>query len=302
MFIRLGAMALAAFGLMTIPSYGRSKATPGEDQGSTLRFKLREGYKVLVPVSVNGHEPENFILDTGTKTSVVDTGTCRQIGLRTIALMPLTTFAGTSTVTISQTESISMGNATVTGLEVACADLRKIYSLDSETHGILGQNFLVRFNYLLDYRERRIVLDEAGTLRRNLDGTELPIEVNGYRDYFQYDSGPAAQQPVRFMLDSGTPIPVIFENPRVNSALSIEREMATMYSPGSVAGRRVDVGRIRTLNLNGTTINNLSVRLTQAAENEKRWENGLFPTALCRAVYFNHERGYVILNPRIGSR
>ncbi len=302
MFIRLGVMALATFGLMTIPSYGRSKATPGEDQGSTLRFKLREEYKVLVPVSVNGHEPESFILDTGTKTSVMDAGTCRQLGLKTIALMPLTTFAGTNMVTISQTESISMGNAAVTGLEVVCADLRKIYSLDSEIQGILGQNFLVRFNYLLDYRERRIVLDKGGDLRRNLDGTELPIEVNGDRDYFQYDSGSAAQQPVRFMLDSGTPIPVIFENPQINSALSIVREIPTMYSPGSVAGRRVDAGRIRTLSLNGATINNLSVRLAQAKENEKRWENGLFPTVLFRAVYFNHERGYVILNPRTGSR
>ncbi len=302
MFTRLGMAALLTLGFSNIPSYAKSKATQGEETGSELRFKLREEYKVVVPVSVDGLEPAAFILDTGTKTTIVDERICRKLSLQPIARMPLTTFAGTSMVTISQTESFSMGNASVKGLEVACADLKKVHSLDSEIHGILGQDFLVQFNYLLDYRERKIVLEENGNLRKELDGAEFPIELNSCRDYFQYDPGPEVQQPVRFMLDSGSRFLVIFENPRINSTLRIEREIPTMYSPGLVAGRGVDAARIRTLRIAGETINNLSVRLTRARENEKRWEDGLLPTALFRAIYFNHEKGYVILNPRMRSR
>jgi hypothetical protein len=302
MFIRIGMVALMTLGFIDAPSYGKSRAPQGEAQGSTLSFKLREEFKVLVPVSVNGLEPVSFVLDTGTKTSIVDERICRTLNLQTIARMPLTTFTGTSMVTIVQLESLSMGNASVKGLEVVCTDLKKVYSLDSEIYGVLGQNFLVRFNYLLDYRERKIVLDEDGNVRKNLVGAEFPIEVDGCRDYVLYDAGWPAQQPVRFMLDSGSRFPVIFENPQVNSALRIERETATAYTPGSIAGRDVDTGRIRSFRIGSETINNLSVRLTRARDIERRKENGLLPTGLFRAIYFNHENGSVILNPRMNSR
>jgi hypothetical protein len=245
---------------------------------------------------VNGLEPANFILDTGTKTSIVDERICRKLNLTAVARMPLTTFAGTTMVTISRLESLSMGNATAGGIEVVCADLRKVYSLDSEIYGVLGQNFLARFNYLLDYRERKISLEENGNLRQKLGGAEFPIEIKEDRDYVRYDS--ATRLPVRFMLDSGTRIPVIFENPQLESALWIERE----NQPVAYIGRNVGAGRIRTLRLGSETIRNLSVWLTRTRDNETRWENGLLPTALFRSIYFNHEKGYVIMNPRINSR
>jgi hypothetical protein len=204
-------------------------------------------------------------------------------------------------VTIVRVENLSLGNASSKGLEVVCADLKKVYSLDSDIYGVLGQNFLVRLNYLLDYRERKLVLEEDGNLRRDLTGAELKIEVYEYRDYLLYDSGNTTRQPVRFMLDSGAHIPVIFENPQLNSALRIERETSTQYSAGARSGRGVDAGRIRSLRLGSEIINNLSVWLAQSRENERRLENGLLPTGLFRAIYFNHENGYIILNPRMTS-
>jgi hypothetical protein len=291
-------VALLTLGFVNAPSYGKPGVFQGEEQGSVWRFKLREEYKVIVPASVNGLKPESFILDTGTRTSIVDERICRELDLQTIARMPLTTFTGTTLVTISRLESLSMGSASAKGLEVICADLRKVYSVDSEIYGILGQNFLVRFNYLLDYRERKIVLEENGNLRKDLRGAELPIEIKEYRDYVLFDSGSTAQQPVRFMLDSGAPLPVIFEDPQLILALRIERADQAVHS----TGRGVDAGRIRTFQIGSEIISNLSVRLTRARDNERRWENGLLPTALFRGVYFNHENGYVILNPRVSFR
>ncbi len=302
MFNRIGMAVLMTLGWINAFSYGKSKAPQREEQGSTLSFRLREEFRVIIPVSVNGLEPVSFVLDTGTKTSIVDEKICRKLNLHTIARMPLTTFTGISEVRIVQLETLSMGNASVKGLEAVCADLKKIYSLDSEIFGVLGQNFLVRFNYLLDYRNRKIVLEEGGNLRSEMEGAELPIEVDGCRDYVLYDTGSGTQEPIRFMLDSGTRFPVVFENPQIDSTLRIEREIQTAYSPGSVGGRVVDAGRIRSFRIGSEIINNLAVQLTRARDIEKRKENGLLPTGLFRAVYFNHEHGYVILNPRLNSR
>jgi hypothetical protein len=263
-----------------------------------LRFRLHQDYKVIVPVSVNAREAANFILDTGTKTSIVDERLCRELNLRTIARMPLHTFTGTHQVMISRLVSLSMGTASAKGLEIACANLQKVFSLEPGIFGILGQNFLVQFNYLLDYRDRKIVLEENGNLRKDLSGTEFPIEIKEHRDYVFCDSGQPGRQPVRFMLDSGTQFPMIFENPEVDSALRIERDDHTVNSPGRI----VDAGRIRNFHVGNETIGNLSVRLTRIRENEMRWENGLLPTGLFRTIYFNHEKGYVILNPHPSPR
>ena len=61
----------------------------------------------------------------------------------------------------------------------------------------------------------------------------------------------------------------------------------------------MEPGRISIFRVGSKTIGNLSVRLTPVRQNEHRWENGLLPTSLFQAIYFNHEAGHVILNPRV---
>lgn len=91
---------------------------------------------------------------------------------------------------------------------------------------------------------------------------------------------------------------MIFEYPELDSAPRIEPEDQAVHS----SGRSVDAGHIRSFQIGNEVIKKLPVRLTRARDNKKRWENGLLPTGLFRSVYFNHEKGYVIMNPSMNSR
>ena len=65
--------------------------------------------------------------------------------------------------------------------------------------------------------------------------------------------------------------------------------------------RSAEPGRISIFRIGSKSLGSLSVLLTPARENEHRWENGLLPTSLFQAIYFNHQSGYVILNPRVAA-
>ncbi len=281
-------------GFLNTPSNGNTDTYQSSGCDSAVRFKLRDNYKVMVPVSVNGLEPMDFILDTGTKTTMIDECICRKLELKMVARMPLTTFTGTRIVTISQLAGLSMGTVSVQGLEVSCLDLRGAFSTDSDVRGVLGQNFLSRFNYLLDYQRRAIALEAAGDLQRDLLGERLPLELRDYRDHVHCKPGFSSEQEIHFMLDSGAPFTVVFENRQVFATLQVQRDSSSRPSEN----RPIERGHIPILRIGSESMGKLTVIITQAQDIERRWENGLLPTRLFKAIYFNHEAGYIILNPR----
>jgi predicted aspartyl protease len=295
MFLGLGLTSTSAYGQPRIFS---GKRVQSESASTTVRFKMREDYQVIIPVSVNELEPVNFILDTGTKTTIVDERIFREIGLRPIARMPLTTFTGTTIVDVARVDSVSVGMASATDIEVSCVDLQKAFSLDSDLYGVLGQNFMSRFSYLLDYQRQRVVLDLDGVLHRDMLGVQIPVETIEFRDYVLDDPGAVTRPPMRFLLDSGSAFPVIFERPQRGPGFEVARGVQKLSFVSAFGSRLVEAGRIGVIRIGSETIRNMSVRVTAARDNEDRSESGLLPTALFRGIYFNHREGYVILNPR----
>ncbi len=286
---------LVTLGSVVPVAYGTSIPAGGPDM--PVRFRLRQSYKVIVPVSVNGLKPVSFILDTGTKTTMIDVRIRRRLNLPPIARMPLTTFTGSLVVDIIRLDTLALGGASISGPEVSSLDLCKVFSIDSDIHGILGQDFLRQFNYLLDYRAQRILLEEGDNLEQEMRGVHIPIEQRDYRDHVHYDPADESEAAVHFMLDSGSRFPVIFQNPRVDSTLQISRDNTVLCVAGPLGSRDVESGRIRTLRVGQASFRNLPVRLSYSRPIERRWENGLLPTCLLDAVYFNHAKGYIVANP-----
>ncbi len=299
MLARIGIAALLTLGICNKPSHGTPKSPQTGEPGSSVRFRLRDRYQVIVPVSVNGMEPRDFILDTGTKTTMIDERIGRMLGLQAVARMPLTTFTGTVMVNIGRTDTVAMGIARARGLEVGCVDLHQAYSLDPDIYGILGSDFLSRFNFLLDYRGQRVRIEQDGDLEKEVAGSPLAVEPREYRDHIHYDSGSPQQEQIHFMLDSGTPQLVVFEKPKVSSCLQVTLENRATTVADVLGNRSVALGRLSVFRIGGEVIRNLAVRMTIAHEIERRWEDGLLPTNLFSGIYFNHGESYVILNPRL---
>ena len=257
-----------------------------------VKFTLRSGHLIVIPVTVNGSGPHDFMLDTGANTTLVTPEFARQLRLRPIDRIELVTVSGAQLLVRSQLEQVSVGSATARGLEVLISELREARAAAPTIQGVLGENFLSQFNYLIDNRARRLEFETGAELETNLNGTRLPWAEQAGR---WLASVPVNKERWRFVLDSGLATMILFAR----------NELALEWAAGVAEARQVrtDSGsravrqrRVRDLQLGPVKFTDLPV-VVLAAE-QARSEDGLLPTRLFERVYFNYRKGYLVLNPR----
>jgi predicted aspartyl protease len=263
---------------------------------TSVAFKTVAGGLVVVPVLVDGRGPFDFVLDTGTNSTVVDTELARLLGLRPTGRVSMSIPGGARTVPRARLQSLTLGAMAVHDLEALCADLGALRRVAGSVRGIVGQPFLSRFNYLLSYEDRRLEIR---------DGAEAPLR--GVRLPFDTDEGrivvaapaPTASRERRLVLDSGASHLVLFDRPAERPGVDVTEGAEGAFATMSHAAMRVRTGRIRHLAVGGQTFHDLPlVLMPETASAEPRVEDGLLPTRLFRAVYFDNRERFVLLNPR----
>lgn len=181
-------------------------------------------------------------------------------------------------------------------------DIRKVFSLQSSVGGVLGQDVLSQFNYLLSYTDQMIGFEEDGDLQNRLLGERLSIERKCERLYITAQRSKPEKVFLRLLLDSGTLQPILFEEPRRKLNFEVhsinDQESAVCTSAGRRMLRTCKIGSIQ---IGSERFKNLPVMLATVHKTESRWENGLLPTGLFRAIYFNHHENFVILNPQFAG-
>jgi hypothetical protein len=97
------------------------------------------------------------MLDTGAQTNQVEEALARQIGLAPAFQVEMATPTGTIHVAGGRVGKISLGTATASDLDILFTNLEGAHTLSSGIKGVLGQEFLGRFDYLLDFARHRLV-------------------------------------------------------------------------------------------------------------------------------------------------
>jgi aspartyl protease len=102
----------------------------------------------------------------------------------------------------------------------------------------------------------------------------------------------------RFVLDSGASQVILFERPGgLGSDVAARPESAAFLTSRDTV--QVRTGTMRRLSVGGERSDDVPVILVHdEAGAEARTEDGLLPTNLFGAVYFNNREGFVLLNPR----
>jgi predicted aspartyl protease len=265
---------------------------------SSTSFRLIGNALVVVPVLVNDEGPFEFLLDTGTNTTIITPELARQLSLRTTGNISLITLAGAEVVPRSVLDSLALGTKSIKRLEVLFDELRGVRSVDAKICGVLGQNFLSQFNYLLSYRERYVEFDEDGEMESRLTGTRLAFEQHEGKLVVSSQSTAHGQEALRLVLDSGASHLVLFASACDKLRLKTNAPEKFLTST-SATGHHVTLRRLSNLQLGSERLANLPVALIEdRALPEDRFEDGLLPTSLFRIIFFQNEKHIVILNPR----
>ena len=287
-------LAFASFCLCNLPS-GLAQ------EPFQVKFRVVKDM-IVVPVTINGAGPFDFLVDTGSTDTTIDRRLAKELHLPSMGAVVLETVEGKAAMPVVQTGSLSMGGATVRGLNLSVID--DYANLLPKVRGSLGEDFLRSFDLLIDNRQHLILFEfGAGTLADSLTGEHLPLSVNGSYEHeltrnrlvvvgHIFELG---KKNLTLQLDSGTPRIVLFKT--LDTSTLVPSAPST-YSLGSVfgGGTSVDPQKARFLRLGETFFIDPTV-FVRSGKDPPMDVDGLLPTALFRSIFISHSGKFVILNP-----
>jgi hypothetical protein len=247
-----------------------------QQDGSSLRISIVSGRPVVDGVFLNGQGPWRFLLDTGAQTNQVETSIAHNLGLLPTFRTEITTVAGSAYVSGGHVAEASLGSATATSQEFLFTDLDGIHSLAANIHGVLGQEFLSHFDYLLDFAGRRLVFGGAvleGGIRAEMNLVEG-------RPTVETDRG-------KLVLDSGTGTAMLFTTSPVSGGRILTASGAASVSP-------IQSLRFR---IAARVYSTATVSVARVSPHE----DGLLPASLFHAVYISNSGKYLLIDPPMRS-
>ena len=201
---------------------------------ASLPIRILNGYKIVVPVSINHSGRYDFLLDTGTQMTVVGPALADLLHLKTQGAAMVAGAGFNESASFSQLDLLDAGSHSLANQKVLVYGLLNLRSVDSRIRGILGEDFLEHFDMLIDYAHRQLCLDDSAAMQAEIKGQRVPLltparaqdgpPLSNLRIITARLSGET--QPVRLMLDSGSSIPYLYNTsqrlvPQVMSGASL---------------------------------------------------------------------------------
>jgi hypothetical protein len=255
-----------------------ASALPPLDE--SIRLNTISGIPTVDGVFLNGHGPYRFLLDTGAQKNQVEASIARKIGLATTFQVKMATVAGVIPVDGGRVDEVSLGSASASNQEFLFTTLDAAHVLSSEIKGVMGQEFLAHFDYLLDFAKHRLVFGESAPE----GGSRIGFETINGCPVIETSEG-------KLVLDSAANSTILHRSSPPSMDGSIIRTASGTASVSTIQGLRLKIGGREYHPTNAAAIPRALLK-----------GDGLLPASLFRAVYIDNSSKYVILDPSTDSR
>lgn len=261
---------------------------------SELHFRLVDGNLIVITLNSGSGVGVDFVLDTGTDTTVIEPAIARKMSFVEADRIEVVSLSGSRAVLRGSIPRLSVGHSRVDDLQVLLQELPELRRLDPRIAGILGQNFLAHFNYILDYRRQVVRFESENEVRDTIDGERVAIESKDHRMVVASEAQSGASAGLRLVLDSGADSLVLFR--AASQTLNVPRQSPSLQvvSGGEV---KMQAGRVNLLTVGSDKLHEVTAILPDV-DPVAALCDGLLPTILFRALYVNNHDNYVVFNPR----
>ncbi|MGA2150338.1 MAG: hypothetical protein ABSH49_35910 [Bryobacteraceae bacterium] len=198
-----------------------------------------------------------------------------KLGLAPSFQVALDTASGTTRVPGGRVAEVTPRNATAANQEFLFTTMEAVQALSPDIQGVLNQEFLSRFDYLLDFRGRRLVFSATAP-----DGRRIPARVIDGRMAIQTSCGD-------LVLDSGTQALVLFHTPASSAPDGTIRTASGAGAVSMVQDATVRIGA-----------KSYRPAMAAVAANPAAPEDGLLPASLFGSIFVSNSAHYVIAEPR----
>jgi hypothetical protein len=280
---------LLAFIVPARPAAMDDHATGPHVAGSTPFVSRRAG-EVIVPVTVGGAGPFPFLVDTGSTHTAVTERLATVLAARPVARTAMSAAGGTAECLVVALPPIAIGASRVDGLTATVLPAMTGAALGAGVDGVLGQDFLARFSYTIDYRASRIRWHEAGYVAPGVRLALVPSQDRWLVELPQ----PGSQPVYRFVPDSGADTLVLYGDGVADHVVREWRPDRTAID--SLTGVRA----VRTAIIGGLRVGAAIIEreLAVVVPGERREPDGLLPLHLFASVQLNARDRYLVIQPR----
>lgn len=143
---------------------------------SAARLSVVDGY-IFVDVRINNRGPFRMALDTGNTSCMVTPSAAAALGLVPDERVMLTTAADERVIPAVTSTRVEVGTVAADGVEVLVDSLDGIRSVGGRVDGVLGQSFLSRISYLVDYRQGRLWVGPEADRQSSRVGSRVAVEI-----------------------------------------------------------------------------------------------------------------------------
>jgi len=277
-FANLISSALLALMIGSYPGVANCKTIDPKGQGITI-----EDGMVLIDVMVNGNGPFRMVVDTGAASCVLKPEAAKNAGLTYDHRTVLATLKGESVVLAASDNIIQVGERSEPHVDVIVTEIPQFRAIHSRADGVLGQSYLARMPFLIDYGQRRMLVGPEAT--RESERLPVAIVAGGKTGRLVV---PVVLEPGgrawRLTLDSGASNTVVecSENcPRTIRAAAPER-LLTYGGEQSVSK-----GTFKRATLQGAAMPRIEAVIVNVTSPDGQ-DEGVLPTRLFSAVYVDN--------------
>jgi hypothetical protein len=298
----LASISLAA---ITLPSLHSQPRCPGNI--ASLPFHLVQRSRIIVPLVINHTGPYPFLLDTGTRFTLVDPLLAAQLHLKSKGLVEVVGPVSGTYASFADLDLLEAGSHSVAKHPVAVQDLQPLQTADLHFRGIVGGDFLGHFDVLMDYAHRMLCLDDTKVMQAAVKGghialvtrSETPdgLSLTAIPLILVHLSGLGARQ-LLLTLDSGTNASFLFSHAVYPTPGLLEAGQRNGYG-GDGVKREFSILRPQSMQIGSLNIQKVSFAVpAESEENDlTSREDGLLTTVLFRRVFISYADRFVVLDP-----
>ena len=166
----LACISLAA---ITLPTLHSEPHCPGN--AASIRFRLIQRSRIIVPVTINHTGPYDFLVDTGTRFTMVDSSLATELHLKAQGSAEVVGLGFSKHASFAYVDLLEVGSHSVENDPVELLDLQSVQAADLHFRGILGGDFLGHFDMLMDYAHRMLCLDDTKGMQAAVKGGHVAL-------------------------------------------------------------------------------------------------------------------------------
>jgi predicted aspartyl protease len=282
-----------------------SVAQQASTDSTTLSARIIQGYLMVVKVNVNDQGPFDFLVDTGTNTTLIDPALATQLAVPPKDKLQLSSLAKSSSVPRYFLQKFKVGPASVSNLEALALPLTQLAALDHKIRGVLGMNFLLQFSFRLDFDHSLMELYPFPEEAQVPAGLRVPLTINESRLLVTVASDAAPHGSWKLALDSGICQALVFEQRIEKSVVASNRftKISRMMQVSTNLAEHVaSTVQLNDLFIAETRLPKMEVVVLKNDLQKSDPQDGLLPAVAFHSVFFDRSNATLIFSPSPEAR